>query len=121
MHAFGSWANNCAAVEATNGADVTNSSISARNRRDLPLRARANIIDGSAIQAIGLPGPFVPDLPQVDSNSGVIKSYILPDGKTGVVRVFGICACEEVNQRFLRHRCLLGHSRMTLSGSRRIP
>jgi hypothetical protein len=96
MQTYGSWANNCAATEDTNGVDIKGSGILAQNRRNLPLRAKANIIDGSAIQAIGLPDPFLPGLPQVDPNAGVIKSYILPDGKTGVVSDLAP-ACGELN------------------------
>ncbi len=37
--------------------------------------------------AVGLPGPFLPTLSPTDGSTGVIKSFILPGNKTGVVRV----------------------------------
>lgn len=47
---------------------------------------RAVIIDKAA-NGVGLPSQFHPRLPELNGTSGVpIKSYILPDGKTGVVR-----------------------------------
>lgn len=48
--------------------------------------ARAVIRDTAPANGIGLPQPFQPTLPQVNTSAGVIKSYILPDKRTGVVR-----------------------------------
>ncbi len=51
--------------------------------------ARAALMDPTSRQnaAIGLPSPFLPTLPPTKGSTGVIKSYILPGNKTGVVRV----------------------------------
>ena len=35
--------------------------------------------------AIGLPAPFQPSAPAIENSDGVIRAYILPDGKTGAV------------------------------------
>ena len=47
--------------------------------------ARASIIDLSHSNAVGLPQPFLPTLPPANGSTGVIKSFILPSKKTGVV------------------------------------
>ena len=84
----GSWAANCAATDGTNGVDFKNSGamakISAQRAQKL---AKASIIqDAAPKSAVGLPSQFQPSLPTVNGSEGVIKSYILPDKKTGVVR-----------------------------------
>ncbi|KAG5351078.1 hypothetical protein C0989_008086 [Termitomyces sp. Mn162] len=61
--------------------------------------AKGNIIDQSNSNAIGLPPQFIPSLPSVAGSEGVIKSYILPDNQTGVVRcqiLFNLQQCLEV-------------------------
>jgi len=50
-------------------------------------QARAVIIDTAPANAVGLPAPFLPSLPQTAGSTGVIKSYILPGNKTGVMFV----------------------------------
>ena len=55
----------------------------ARNGRKL---ARAAIVDKSNNNAVGLPPQFIPSLPPANGSTGVIKSFILPGNKTGVVR-----------------------------------
>ena len=46
----------------------------------------ANIIqDSTHSSAVGLPPQYVPTAPPVAGSAGSIKSYILPDGKTGAV------------------------------------
>ncbi|KAF4603214.1 hypothetical protein EYR38_003625 [Pleurotus pulmonarius] len=77
------WANNCAATDATNGIDFKGASFSPPPRR-LP---RADIIDKGESSAVGLPHEFEPTLPPVNGSTGVIKSFILPDSKTGVMFV----------------------------------
>ncbi|THH27364.1 hypothetical protein EUX98_g6832 [Antrodiella citrinella] len=79
------WTANCAANEATNGADQRPTGSSAR--RATPRRARAAIIDSSLKNAVGLPSPFLPTAPPVNGSTGVIKSFILPDNITGVMFV----------------------------------
>ena len=50
--------------------------------------AKASIIDlGSQTSSGSLPAQFQPSLPPLDGSEGVVKSYILPDGKTGVMFV----------------------------------
>ena len=89
LHGRHSWINNCAANSETNGVDLKNAEqfgrLSAPGARKL---AKGNIVDLSQKSAVGLPSQFQPTLPTVNGSEGVIKSYILPDGKTGVVRVF---------------------------------
>lgn len=86
-----SWANNCAANSATNGVDVkTQGSIFSNARRqpgtDGRLQPVGNIVATGPANGVDLPQQFQPTLPQVNASAGVIKSYILPDKKTGVVR-----------------------------------
>ena len=52
-------------------------------------RALGNVrpIDKAPGSAVGLPGEFQPTLPALNGSESVIKSYILEDGKTGVVRL----------------------------------
>ncbi|KAI0634239.1 hypothetical protein C8Q77DRAFT_1110664 [Trametes polyzona] len=82
------WALNCAANSGTNGVDFKNTgaltALSAKRTRKL---AKAAIVDVSAKTAIGLPSEFQPTLPAVNGSEGVIKSFILPDKKTGVMFV----------------------------------
>lgn len=54
--------------------------------RGQKLQPKASIIDNSLKKAVNLPGPFIPTLPAVNGSGGVIKSFILDDKKTGVVR-----------------------------------
>ncbi|KIM41633.1 hypothetical protein M413DRAFT_411566 [Hebeloma cylindrosporum] len=78
------WRNNCAANELTNGADVrTPASLSRRVRK----QPRAEIIDGLQSKAVDLPQPFLPIAPPINGSDDVIKTYILPGGKTGVMFV----------------------------------
>ncbi|KAI0763881.1 hypothetical protein BC629DRAFT_967496 [Irpex lacteus] len=80
------WAVNCAATSVTNGVDnkgsgVIGLTVSKKHR------ARANIIDVAPKTAVGLPDPFLPTLPPQPGSTGVIKSFILPGNKTGVLFV----------------------------------
>ncbi|RDB23935.1 Peptidase S41 family protein ustP [Hypsizygus marmoreus] len=77
------WQNNCVATDFTNGVDLKNLTPLRSTRR----LARAEIIDKSNIIAIDLPPVFQPSLPPVAGSRGVIKSFILPDKKTGVMFV----------------------------------
>ncbi|TFK84989.1 hypothetical protein K466DRAFT_204796 [Polyporus arcularius HHB13444] len=83
------WAANCAANDETNGVDFKNDAqmakISAQKATKL---AKASIVqDVGPKSAVGLPSQFQPSLPTVPGSEGVIKSYILPDNKTGVMFV----------------------------------
>ncbi|KAF8813458.1 hypothetical protein BYT27DRAFT_7180997 [Phlegmacium glaucopus] len=89
------WANNCVANSATNGVDLRGSlSNFVQKTRKQPV---ASIIDPSHISALGLPGPFLPTAPPVNGSEDVIKSFILPGNKTGVMFV-GSFAPTDFNQ-----------------------
>ncbi|TDL16110.1 hypothetical protein BD410DRAFT_844665 [Rickenella mellea] len=87
------WANNCAANSATNGVDLKTQQGQQRQTPHIQTGptsrppAKGVIMDLSAIKAVALPPTFQPTLPQVNASAGVIKSYILPDKKTGVMFV----------------------------------
>ena len=74
---------------------------------DAPLRAKklakGNIVDLSQKVSIGLPSQFEPTLPTVNGSEGVIKSYVLPDGKTGVVSM-----CLSALARYVRRLSCTG-------------
>ncbi|KZS88924.1 hypothetical protein SISNIDRAFT_489768 [Sistotremastrum niveocremeum HHB9708] len=86
------WAANCAVQSDTNGVDF-NAVGPTKNQGGAPAsksQAKGNIItvDSKPGNALNLPPPFFPTVPPVDgTTSGVILSYILPDGKTGVMFV----------------------------------
>ncbi|TFK75632.1 hypothetical protein BDN72DRAFT_448111 [Pluteus cervinus] len=77
------WANNCVANEATNGHDLK-STVDFTRKKKQPM---GSIIDKSQNSAVGLPSEYIPTLPTQPGSEGVIKSYILPDNKTGVMFV----------------------------------
>ncbi|KAG8683239.1 hypothetical protein FRC09_016209, partial [Ceratobasidium sp. 395] len=82
------WNVNCAANELTNGVDYRNSTASAK--RDLLVKKRRPIARAVATPAkgvTGLPSPYQPAQPDVINGTGVIKAYVLPDKKTGVLMV----------------------------------
>lgn len=80
-----SWKNNCVATNQTNGVDRRPLASSSSNK---PRSARGGLLKpapGLAAQ-LGLPSPFLPTLPSSDGGSGIVKSFVLPGNKTGVVR-----------------------------------
>lgn len=78
-----SWAGNCAVQPDTNGVDYY--AEESESRRRVPeLEPVAEVVDLEATGYV-LPPEYVPTAPSVNATSGVIKSYILPDNKTGVV------------------------------------
>ncbi|KZV63396.1 hypothetical protein PENSPDRAFT_669711 [Peniophora sp. CONT] len=83
------WANNCAANSATNGVDLRSQGTvnGPIQSEPSPRRVRASSFDLSAKKDVALPGPFVPVLPTTGGSEGVIKSYVLPGNKTGVMFV----------------------------------
>ncbi|KAI0089698.1 hypothetical protein BDY19DRAFT_889505 [Irpex rosettiformis] len=85
------WEVNCAANSATNGVDLkassSSSSVTGLTRPPTKRLPRASIIDTAPSNAIGLPSPFLPTLPPQPGSTGVIKSFILPGNKTGVMFV----------------------------------
>ncbi|KAG6864821.1 hypothetical protein C0991_006942, partial [Blastosporella zonata] len=85
------WAANCAATDTTNGVDLK---AAQANKQLVPAAApsprrlaKGDAIDKSNSNAIALPPRYVPALPPVSGSEGVIKSFILPDNKTGVMFV----------------------------------
>ncbi|KAH9030512.1 hypothetical protein EDB85DRAFT_1866414 [Lactarius pseudohatsudake] len=80
------WANNCAANPLTNGIDLRSGTSVSRSQ---PRLTRAALVDpaGQPKTAVGLPGPFLPTLSPTGGSTGVIKSFILPGNKTGVMFV----------------------------------
>ncbi|PPQ66788.1 hypothetical protein CVT24_008697 [Panaeolus cyanescens] len=87
------WANNCAANDETNGVDIRSQGFA----RKLKKQPKAGIIDPSHQNAIALPDPFLPTAPPVDGSDDAIKSFILPDKKTGVMFV-GTFSPEDFDQ-----------------------
>ncbi|KAF8500550.1 hypothetical protein BU17DRAFT_102522 [Hysterangium stoloniferum] len=79
------WENNCAVNDATNGVD--NSGLGVTPAVQTHRRMRGNFIDGSLKQALGLPPQFQPTVPIIAGQNGTVKSFILPDNKTGVLFV----------------------------------
>ncbi|KAF8270052.1 hypothetical protein EI94DRAFT_1723726 [Lactarius quietus] len=81
------WANNCAATNQTNGVDLrSNSSLASQSQSRLVL----SVQQGPGVRddtPIGLPAPSLPTLPPTSGSAGVIRSYILPGNKTGVMFV----------------------------------
>ncbi|KAM5545927.1 hypothetical protein V8D89_000053 [Ganoderma adspersum] len=84
------WAKNCVPNAQTNGIDYKNTGEMEKLVKRSPQRARkmakASRIDKQKV-AVGLPTQFEPTAPKLNGSEGVIKSYILPDGKTGVMFV----------------------------------
>jgi hypothetical protein len=112
VFALFSWAANCAANDLTNGVDLKNSDA---HFKDIPRRKLANaaIIDKSNSNAVNLPPPFLPNTTAVPGSEGVIKSFILPDKKTGVVRHSNnICILKSglltTSDRHVLYFCLCG-------------
>ncbi|KAI0050268.1 hypothetical protein FA95DRAFT_1603627 [Auriscalpium vulgare] len=77
------WENNCAANSGTNGVDRRLGS----NLHGSPARALPVAVGRMPSSAIGLPAPFQPSLPPVVPSADVMRTYLLPDGKTGVIFV----------------------------------
>ncbi|CAE6488096.1 unnamed protein product [Rhizoctonia solani] len=82
------WQTNCAANNKTNGVD-NRTSASSFARRELMRKKRRPVAEISVAPAksVGLPQPNLPTQPDVINGTGVIKAYVLPDDKTGVLMV----------------------------------
>ncbi|CAE6421599.1 unnamed protein product, partial [Rhizoctonia solani] len=82
------WQTNCAANNETNGIDYRTSK-SALARRELTRKKRQPVakISAAPAKSVGLPQPNLPTQPDVINGTDVIKAYILPDKKTGVLMV----------------------------------
>ncbi|KAF8525560.1 hypothetical protein BU17DRAFT_41653 [Hysterangium stoloniferum] len=81
------WTNNCAVKSQTNGVDHSDSASGHVTDIMRSKKRRGDIIDGSLKRAIGLPSQFRPKLSNLSGQDGSVKSYILPDGKSGVLFV----------------------------------
>jgi hypothetical protein len=81
-----SWANNCAANNATNGVDLNHAGADSKSML-LQKQAKGVIVDKSSSNGVALPPQYVPTLPQIPGGSGVIQSFVL-DNQTGVVGRF---------------------------------
>ncbi|KAI0922547.1 hypothetical protein AcV5_009489 [Taiwanofungus camphoratus] len=81
------WQANCAANNETNGVDYLGMTSAGKISMSARKQPRALIYDRSANTGVGLPSQSLPNLTVVDGGEGVIKSYILPDNKTGVMFV----------------------------------
>ncbi|KAI9463968.1 hypothetical protein BJY52DRAFT_1401032 [Lactarius psammicola] len=92
------WANNCAANNQTNGVDLRSVSIHDAQSRVRPARGAMMDLTAQPKAAIGLPDRFLPTLPHTRGSNGVIKSFVLPGNKTGVMFVGSF---EEVYEQFL--------------------
>ncbi|KAI9513435.1 hypothetical protein F5148DRAFT_5147 [Russula earlei] len=81
------YSNNCAPTNETNGVDLRSSASGSSQRR--PILARAARLDPATKPrtALGLPRPYLPTLNPTNGSSGVIKSFVLPGNKTGVMFV----------------------------------
>ncbi len=80
-----SWEANCAANAKTNGVDLRETA--SESQAPGPMIAKGVILDQSAGRVVRLPDAPVSEsrlLPASD-NDGVIKSFVLPGNKTGVV------------------------------------
>lgn len=80
-----SWQANCAANNETNGVDLKTQGLAPNIRGSKRKLARASVMDIAPSNAVGLPSQFIPTLPPANGSTGVIKSFILPSKKTGVV------------------------------------
>ncbi|KAG9126864.1 hypothetical protein FRC07_001649 [Ceratobasidium sp. 392] len=81
------WQANCVADEYTNGIDYRDTS--AAVKRDMLEKKRRPIakVSSSPAKGVGLPTPYQPTQPDIINGTGVIKAYVLPDKKTGVLMV----------------------------------
>ncbi|KAJ1304929.1 hypothetical protein OPQ81_006062 [Rhizoctonia solani] len=82
------WQANCAANEETNGVD--NRGLQAVISRSETIRKKRQPvakISAAPAKSVGLPQPNLPTQPDVINGTGVIKAYVLPDKKTGVLMV----------------------------------
>ncbi|KAI0827410.1 hypothetical protein BC628DRAFT_1418509 [Trametes gibbosa] len=82
------WTINCAVKPDTNGVDFKNANARSKLSVKRPKKpARAVIVDIATKISIWLPSHFQPTLPLLNGSDDVMKSYMLPDRKTGVMFV----------------------------------
>ncbi|KAH9849012.1 hypothetical protein C2E23DRAFT_841425 [Lenzites betulinus] len=79
------WANNCAAKPDTNGVDLKLQDLLVSPLGTTRKHAKGIVVDTVAQPAPLLPPQFQPTLALLNGSDDAMKSYILPDGKTGVI------------------------------------
>jgi hypothetical protein len=84
LSVYPSWNANCAVNDQTNGVDLKTSNGGAKTRDTRRLMKGDLAPQGAAI-VIDLPSKFQPTVPAVNGSAGILKSFILPDKRTGVV------------------------------------
>ncbi|KAI0289967.1 hypothetical protein BC826DRAFT_913877 [Russula brevipes] len=73
------WENNCAPTNTTNGVDGRTAD--ATSRRVI----HAGLLNPTAGSDPDLPSPFLPTAPESDGSNSIMKTFILPGNKTGVM------------------------------------
>ncbi|CAE6473945.1 unnamed protein product [Rhizoctonia solani] len=81
------WQANCVARNNTNGVDFRQSGDIGRFKMSEKKRRPMAEIGAGPAQSIDLPRPNLPTQPDITNGTGVIKAYVLPDKKTGVLMV----------------------------------
>ncbi|CAE6396376.1 unnamed protein product [Rhizoctonia solani] len=82
------WQANCAANNNTNGVDFRQPEPGFANRKLMQKKRQPEAkIDVGPAKSADLPQPNLPTQPDVINGTGVIKAYVLPDKKTGVLMV----------------------------------
>ncbi|EUC56044.1 peptidase S41 family protein [Rhizoctonia solani AG-3 Rhs1AP] len=81
------WQANCAAKNNTNGVDLRQPVDIGRFKLSEKKRQPMAEITAGPAQSIDLPQPNLPTQPDITNGAEVIKAYILPDKKTGVLMV----------------------------------
>ncbi|KAH9169339.1 hypothetical protein EDB89DRAFT_2073032 [Lactarius sanguifluus] len=79
------WANNCAATNQTNGVDLRSNSSCVAQGRIRPTHAALMDPIARPKLAVDLPDLYLPTLSPTNGSTGVIKSFILPGNRTGVM------------------------------------
>jgi hypothetical protein len=81
------WADNCVANNKTNGVDLRSISSLATQSQPRLVRAELKDLGAQARAVVRLPDSCSPTLTPTNGSSGVIKSFVLPGNKTGVMYV----------------------------------
>ncbi|EIN14483.1 hypothetical protein PUNSTDRAFT_24244, partial [Punctularia strigosozonata HHB-11173 SS5] len=81
------WENNCVATNTTNGQNYATEGDGERQSTVSRPRAKANVIDKHPSNGLALPPQYQPNISSTAGSEGVIKSYVLPGNKTGVMFV----------------------------------
>lgn len=95
---LGSWANNCAANNETNGVDYLTEG--ATSSRSSAIRQPRAALAAQTSQGVGIPSQFYPNLTAI-AGGDILWSYVLPDKRTGVVRSISVCPSMIRLERFI--------------------